>query len=180
MNSVFSIDTEKGVIVRRLMELLVLESTHIGERTARSLVKSLLEAIADCISVDRQALTKRLHVTDKRLADIKKYILMNLSDTDLCFEKVAANCDISPRHLCHVLKINNTSFSELLWTNRVDRAHQLLTSQATRHFPIQEIAYLSGFKSPTHFSRMFKDAYALTPREFRRIPTVGTQKDLGK
>jgi len=173
--STFSIETEKGVIVRRLLELLVLESGRIGERTAKSLIDSLLEAIADCISRDQSGLTKRLRLTDKRMADIKNYIMINLSDVDLCFEKVTANCNISSRHLCHVLKINNTSFSELLWTNRVNRARELLMSQTMRHYPIQEIAYLSGFKSATHFSRMFKSAYAVTPREFRMGSNSGNR-----
>jgi hypothetical protein len=73
----------------------------------------------------------------------------------------------APRYLCFLLKANNTSFSELVWQNRLPRARDQLVSPQTRDYPIHEIAHMSGFKSAAHFSRMFKSAYGMAPREFR-------------
>ena len=93
---------------------------------------------------------------------------MNLADPELSYDKVAISCGISPRYLCFLLKANNTSFSELVWKNRMPKARDSLISPKTRDYPIHEIAYMSGFKSAAHFSRMFKSTYGMPPREYRR------------
>src|SRR3546814_20474839 len=82
-----------------------------------------------------------------------RYILRNLTDPDLFYDMVAASCGISPRYLCYVLKANNTSFSDLLWKNRLPKARDWLVSRATRDYPIHEIAFMSGFKSAAHLDR---------------------------
>src|SRR3546814_9109852 len=99
---------------------------------------------------------RRQRLVDKRLADIENYILMNLTDPDLCYDKVAASCGISPRYLCYVLKANNTSFSDLLWKNRLPKARDWLVSRATRHYPIHELAFSHWVKNAAHFSRRFQ------------------------
>ncbi len=50
------------------------------------------------------------------------------------------------------------------WSLRVEHAAQLLVQ--TPKCSIQEIAYQCGFVSTAHFSRAFKERYAMTPREF--------------
>jgi AraC-like DNA-binding protein len=163
----FSLDTPEGRVVQHLLEVLVKDGDYISSRSAKPLVESVLEAVADCLGDAGVSLPARQRLVDKRLADIKNYILMNLSDPDLCYDRVAASCGISPRYLCYVLKSHNTSFSELLWKNRLPRARDLLLSPATRHYPIHEIAFMCGFKSAAHFSRMFNAAYGCPPRQFR-------------
>lgn len=163
----FSLETPHGKVVQRMLHLLVKEGEQLSRRAAKPLTESLLEALADCIDLKGLDISRRQSLVDKRLADIENYILMNLSDPDLCYNRVASNCGISPRYLCYVLKANNTSFSDLLWKNRLPRARDLLVSAGTRGYPIHEIAFMSGFKSAAHFSRMFKAAYGCPPREFR-------------
>lgn len=163
----FSLNTPEGQVVLHLLDLLIRDGENLSRRTALPLSESLLEAIADCMGYRSASLPRRQRLVDKRLADIENYILMNLSDPDLCYDRVAASCGISPRYLCYVLKANNTSFSELLWKNRLPKARDLLVAPATRDYPIHEIAFMSGFKSAAHFSRMFKAAYGCPPREFR-------------
>lgn len=163
----FSLETREGRIVNHLLDLLVENGELLSRQAAKPLVESLLEAIADNLRASDLHMPRRQRLVDRRLMDIENYILMNLTDPELCYDKVATSCGISPRYLCYVLKANNTSFSELLWKNRLPKARDWLVASSTRDYPIHEIAYMSGFKSAAHFSRMFKTAYGCPPREYR-------------
>lgn len=165
----FHLDSADGKVVRQLLDLLAENGHELSQRATKPLVQSMLEAIADHLRNCHIDMPKRQKLVDRRLSDIENYIMMNITDPDLCFDKVAANCGISPRYLCYILKANNTSFSELLWQNRLPKARDWLVAARTREYPIHEIAYMSGFKSAAHFSRMFKAAYGLPPREFRAL-----------
>lgn len=163
----FSLDTPEGKVVHRLLELLVENGERLSRQACKPMVESLLEAIADNLRARNIDMPRRQRLVDRRLQDIENYILMNLTDPDLCYDKVASSCGISPRYLCYLLKANNTSFSELLWKNRLPKARDWLVAPSTRDYPIHEIAYMSGFKSAAHFSRMFKSTYGCPPREYR-------------
>jgi AraC family transcriptional activator of tynA and feaB len=163
----FSLDTLEGRVVSRLLDLLIENGDRLSRPTAKAMVDSLLEAIADSLRASHIDMPRRQKLVDRRLADIENYMMMNLTDPDLCYDKVALSCGISPRYLCYLLKANNTTFSELLWKNRLPKARDWLVAPSTRDYPIHEIAYMSGFKSAAHFSRMFKTAYECTPREYR-------------
>lgn len=162
------LDTPQGQVVQDILALLVRDGEQLSRAAAKHLSEGLLVALADHLEGQHADISRRQQLVAKRLSDIQNYILMNLTDPDLSFERVASNCGISPRYLCYVLKANRTSFSRLLWRNRLSKAKDLLLSQATRDYPIHEIAYMSGFKSAAHFSRMFKAAFGCPPRKFRK------------
>ena len=162
------LDTPQDEVVQSILSLLVRDGEKLSRRAAKPLAEGLLIALADHLEGQHADISRRQQLVAKRLSDIQNYILMNLTDPDLSFDRVAGNCGISPRYLCYVLKANRTSFSKLLWKNRLARARDLLLSPATRDYPIHEIAYMSGFKSAAHFSRMFKAAFGCPPRKFRK------------
>lgn len=164
---VFSLNTREGRIVQRLLDLLVEDGDQLGPKTTAPIVDGFLEAIAENLRANGQELPQRQKLADRRLSDIETYILMNLTDPELSTEKVAACCGVSARYLCYLLKANKTSFSDLLWKNRLLRTREWLREPKARDYPIHEIAYLCGFKSAAHFSRMFKSAYGCTPSEYR-------------
>ncbi len=66
-----------------------------------------------------------------------------------------------------LLRLKGTSFSELVWDQRLGKAREWLSASDPRDISISEIAYGVGFKSPAHFSRMFKRVFKVNPREFR-------------
>lgn len=165
----FPLDSANGQIVRSLMEVLTRQGYALGDRTSDLLAQALLEATADLLRGSGITMPRRQKLIDQRVAEIENYISKNLADPELSYDKVALSCGISPRYLCFLLKANNTSFSELVWQNRLPRARDRLVSPKTRDYPIHEIAHMSGFKSAAHFSRMFKTAYGMAPREFRML-----------
>jgi AraC family transcriptional regulator, positive regulator of tynA and feaB len=166
-NDAFDLDCTAGHTVNALLDFVSNNGDNLGSSIAEPLSVAILQAIADLTGVNDREAPRRQRIVDKRLEDVENYILMNLTDPDLCYDKVAESCGISPRYLCYVLKAHNTSFSELLWKNRLPKARDWLVSQTTRDYPIHEIAFMAGFKSAAHFSRMFKAAYGCPPRQYR-------------
>jgi AraC family transcriptional activator of tynA and feaB len=164
----FNLDTAEGRVVQVLLSLLAEKGEQIGRDTVIPLSQSFLAAIGEAIGIRHKTdIPRRQRLVDKRLSDIEKFIELNLTDPDLSHDKVAESCGISPRYLCYVLKENGKSFSDLLWSNRLPKARDLLVSTAARHYSIREIAFMSGFKSAAHFSRQFKATYGTPPREYR-------------
>ena len=79
---------------------------------------------------------------------------------------LAKTACVTPEHLCRLFKAAlGHSPAETVRLARLDRAAMLL---ARSNYAVGEIADLCGFASPFHFSRAFKQAYGLPPREVRR------------
>lgn len=163
----FTIDDDRAQVVSCLLNLMMDQGKNISANAIKPLVSAFLEGIGDNLAQTFEGPTRRCSVTEKRLLDIKTYITKHLTDSELSYDEVALKCGISPRYLCYVLKANNTSFSALLWSQRLPKAREWLGSLSLIDYPIQEIAFMAGFKSSAHFSRMFKAHYNQTPKDYR-------------
>jgi AraC-like DNA-binding protein len=168
----FHLEGVHGKVIQGLIEMIVALGDSLARQTAHSLSLALLDAIGDHLRSNKFELPQRRKVSEQRLADVESFIAMHLTDPAISYEKVAASCGISARYLSYLLKANNTTFSELLWKNRLPKAREWLVSQSGK-FSIHEIAYMSGFKSASHFSRKFKETYGLSPREYRAKHAAG-------
>jgi transcriptional regulator GlxA family with amidase domain len=51
---------------------------------------------------------------------------------------------------------------------RLEECARSLQSSAHRNRSVTAIAFDHGFNSATHFGRVFRDKFNMTPREFRR------------
>jgi AraC-like DNA-binding protein len=139
----------------------------LAEESARVLVETALTLIGNAVRTSEEAAPARQTIADRRLADVLRFIEVHLSDPQLSTAMVAKGCGISPRYLSFLLRLKGTSFSELVWEQRLEKARNWLSASDPRDISISEIAYGVGFKSPAHFSRMFKRVFKVNPREFR-------------
>jgi AraC-like DNA-binding protein len=89
---------------------------------------------------------------------------------------IANDLGISTRHLHRILSNSGSSFSSLLMATRLERAANLLANPAQLNVSIGEISWLAGFVDQSHFARLFKATYGLTPSRYR---TEQTGKELG-
>ncbi|MEQ9394358.1 helix-turn-helix transcriptional regulator [Haliea sp.] len=167
LNEPFPIHMGGRRLITRFLDIMIEDGDCLTRVAAESLVTSFLISMADCLASRIEDVPKRQSLIDRRFEDIDTYIAKHLTDPDLNYVDVAKNCGISTRHLCHVLKIHNTSFSERLWSQRMVKAHDWLLSDKFIDQPIYHIAYMAGFKSAAHFSRMFKEVYGISPKECR-------------
>lgn len=163
----FPIATSDCQVIGKLLDLIVSEGEHFSRDAASPFIATILATLADNINKISNGSNLRRGIVDKRLADIEDCVRKNLTNPDLNSDEVAAKCGISPRYLCYVLKANGTSFSELLWNQRLPKARAWLCSKELSSYPIYEIAFMAGFKSTAHFSRTFKATYGCTPKDYR-------------
>jgi AraC-like DNA-binding protein len=170
LTTCFEVDTDHRQVVTSLLEILCFEGDRLSRRAADPLAEAFLESMSDSVGDKIAGAARSCSLVDRRFADIRECIQKYVTCPDLTSEWVAQYCGISPRYLCYVLKANDTCFSELLWSERLPRAHDWLVCEAFRQYPIHKIACMAGFKSAAHFSRMFKSAYGMSPKDYRASP----------
>lgn len=143
------------------------DNGSLSAESARLLVETALTLIGNAVRASEENAPARQSIADRRLDEVLRFIEVHLSDPQLSTAMVARGCGISPRYLSFLLRLKGTSFSELVWQQRLEKAKDWLSSSDPRDISISEIAYGVGFKSPAHFSRMFKRVFGSNPREFR-------------
>jgi AraC-like DNA-binding protein len=102
-----------------------------------------------------------------RLRIAKSYIVENSSRRDLSVGAVATHLGLTPRNLQRLFESEGTTFSEFLLSQRLSRAHRMLTEPRLAQNPVGSIAYDAGFGDLSYFNRSFKRRYGMTPRDVR-------------
>ena len=154
-------------IAERILIDVFEDAGELREHIEQLLLDSALSVMAEAVKDSAGCTLVRQSLPDKRLQDALRYIDLHLSDPNLTITMVADACEISPRYLSYLLKQNATPFSEILWQKRMDIASRWLSSSKPGEISIAQVAFRVGFKSPAHFSRMFKRVYLKGPREYR-------------
>ncbi|MDP9140971.1 MAG: AraC family transcriptional regulator [Pseudomonadota bacterium] len=160
-------DGRNFAIAERMLTDLFDDPGEIKAPVQQLLVDTALNVLAEAIKDHDSCAPQRQTLADKRLQDVLRYIENHLSDPKLSIATVAKACGISSRYLFLLLKLRGTLFSALIWDKRLKLAAQWLATSKPGDAAISEIAYGVGFKSPAHFSRMFKREFKLSPRQYR-------------
>ena len=163
----FSARTGECLVAQKILSLLFAHGDELSTDMTDLLVSALLKAVGHAVEALAGLGPRRTTIVDKRIIDIESFITMHLSDPDISSSFVARGCGISPRYLCYLLKAHGTSFSAILWNKRLENAGKWLVEPNMKNHSIGEIAFMAGFKSAAHFSRMFREKTNCSPREFR-------------
>ncbi|MFF9090929.1 helix-turn-helix domain-containing protein [Streptomyces sp. NPDC014991] len=171
------IDTEEGcAAVLRPFLATVVASAHLYSPSAAgrlanglvdffgTLVTELTEETAAGSGTTRSFLVQRVH----------DYIDENLGDPALSPESVARAHHISVRYLHRLFQDEAITISRLIQRRRLEKCAHELARRSRTSPTVSSIAQRWGFVNPTHFSRVFRDAYGLSPREWRSVrPEAG-------
>ncbi|GGX81144.1 AraC-like ligand-binding domain-containing protein [Streptomyces fructofermentans] len=98
---------------------------------------------------------------------ITHYIRQHLADRDLSAARIAAAHDISVRHLYAVLSRSGISLGDWIRTRRLAECRRELAGPNGRLRTIAATGRRWGFVDATHFSKVFKQAYGVSPRAWR-------------
>jgi AraC-like DNA-binding protein len=168
-NSAFhlSIQGQVFAIAERMLKDIFDDTGELSDKVAATVVESALLVLSDAIKSRRTTAEPRRTQTEIRIQEVLKFIDVHLSNSELSIAMVARVCGISERYLFSLLREHGTPFRQLVWDRRLKAAKHWLSSTKATETMVSEVAYRSGFKSPAHFSRAFKRAFAMNPCECR-------------
>lgn len=125
--------------------------------------KKLKEVFADGAVLPRSDIGK---VDKSFLERFKELVEQRLSDSNLTVEELGTQMGMSRVQLYRKLKaLTNYSPNELLRIARLRRAAHLLASTEKT---VAEVAYETGFASPSYFTRSYKEYFGESPTDFLR------------
>lgn len=96
------------------------------------------------------------------------YLGQHVTDPELSPEMIAAEHAISVRQLYKVCELEGFSLEQRIIELRLEGARAALVAESARHRTIEAVARSCGFSDPSYFSRRFRTAYGVSPREWQR------------
>ncbi|MGW9435957.1 AraC-like ligand-binding domain-containing protein [Streptomyces sp. NPDC055607] len=101
------------------------------------------------------------------------HINRNLGDPDLSPERIAREHRISVRYLHRLFEGEGTTVGRLVKQRRLEECGRELARPGGTAPTVAAVAQRWGFVSPAHFSRAFRAAYGVSPREWRGRHAAG-------
>lgn len=131
-----------------------------------ALTEAMIGMLISALSIDHTPVNSS-SLRDAQLLRVKTYIDAHLDDPDLSPNTIAAANGISVRYLHCLFEPEGTTVLQYVIRERLVRCHRELSNPVMARRTITDIAFAWGFQSSTHFSRRFKEAYGVSPHEFR-------------
>ncbi|MGW1786074.1 helix-turn-helix domain-containing protein [Streptomyces sp. NPDC002143] len=146
-------------------------SSAMGGLLTALIARSAADGSAEDIGSPTAALTAR----------IRRFIECEMADPGLNPASVAAAHHISIRQLHRLFEHEKITVTELIRTSRLEGCRRDLIDPVLHLLPIGAVAERWGITSSAKFSRMFRAAYGMSPREYRTcmIRDAGTDVAAG-
>jgi AraC-like DNA-binding protein len=132
-------------------------------RLSEQAVDLVAMALSERLGTKALPSTRRLALLHR----LKAHVRTHLADPDLSISEAATALGVSPRYVNDLLSEEGTSFQRFVLTERLAQCQRDLASPILAHRHVSEIAFAWGFNDVSHFGRVFRERYGLSPRDFR-------------
>ncbi|WP_329183062.1 helix-turn-helix domain-containing protein [Actinacidiphila glaucinigra] len=144
------------------------EAGDVGEAETALFAQPCVDLIRALVSlaVGRDDLA-RAPLNSTLVQRVQEYVRLHLAEPDLTAARIAAEHHVSVRQLYLILSRAGITLADWIRTQRLEECKRELASSAYQFMTIEAIAHRWGFASAPHFSRVFKAAYGVSPRDVR-------------
>lgn len=140
----------------------------VGDRLAGSvadLVAALVAELAPPRAADEPG-ARNAHLVQR----VREYVGRHLGDPELSPERIADAHHISVRYLHRLFEGEGVTVGRLVQQLRLEACARELARRGRTAPTVSAVARRWGFVNPAHFSRAFRAAYGVSPREWRARP----------
>jgi AraC-like DNA-binding protein len=143
------------------------EMNSLNYASGRSLQRVLTTMTWDALHEQLET-PQPLRYSDLQCSRIKSTIDQQLTDPELDVDAIARACGMSVRSVHRAFAAHPAgTVSAYVWQRRLNRCAADLRDAGQAHRPITDICMSWGFNSTSHFSRLFKAEFGVSPREYR-------------
>ena len=128
-----------------------------------ALARAVVTSVSDIEDLQRGALD------DILLLRVKSYVRDHLGDPRLDPAAIAAAHHVSVRQLYRACAQSELHLEQWIIEQRLERAHEDLARKSIIPISVSAVSQRWGFASPSHFARRFREAYGMSPREWRAL-----------
>ncbi|WP_338702552.1 helix-turn-helix domain-containing protein [Streptomyces sp. Q6] len=144
-------------------------SPSAAGRLAASVIDLFVTMVAETArATDTEEESSRGHL----VARIRDHIDRHLGDPSLAPEGIAKAHHISVRYLHRLFEDEGITVGRLVQRRRLEECARELGRGARVAPTVASVAQRWGFVNPAHFSRVFRGAYGISPREWRSVRTA--------
>ena len=168
----FDATTGVGGLFLDMVQTIPLRHAAMGAEARAAVGQQLVDLLALSIQSDERTLTSGASsVRMAHLTRIENMVRANLHRTDLDPDFIARDCGISVRYLHELFRDTNRTLGQWIRDLRLDAACEDLKARGNP-LSISEICYRRGFSDQAYFSRLFRQHYQMSPRDYRRAYAV--------
>ncbi|MFJ9038515.1 helix-turn-helix domain-containing protein [Streptomyces sp. NPDC102406] len=167
---VFSTERGCAAVLMPLLATVVASAHLFSPATASGLANGLTDVFAALVAERTDESAQEGGGTRNHLVRrVRDHIDENLADPALSPESVARANHISVRYLHRLFEGEGITVSRLIQRRRLEECARELSRDGRAAPTVASVAQRWGFVNPTHFSRVFRSAYGLPPREWRAM-----------
>lgn len=150
-----------GHLVRQIAAL----NAPIPEGSAMAVGASALDILVAALAEGPATIgtTKLNHLED--LAHVKRTIERHMHDPEYTLSDLSNQVGMSLRHIQKLFNGEDTTPRAWLYQSRLERARRYLVATS---LTVAEISERVGFRDASHFSRTFRDRFAVSPGQYRK------------
>jgi len=156
-----------GGLVAPLLVNLVAQIEEFSALTVPRLADNVVDLLATLYAEQLGEVARPNDSMRVLLLRIKAFIEANLDDADLSPDSIAAACHVSTGYLHKLFRASGTSVSRFIRERRLEQCRRDLLDPGQGTTAVSTIGAHWGFLDAAHFSRTFKAAYGVSPREYR-------------
>ncbi|MFF4379991.1 helix-turn-helix domain-containing protein [Kitasatospora sp. NPDC001547] len=165
--TVFSGAEGSAALLGTYLSRMAREAPGLDEAVGRRAAATALDLLALLVDDRRGRARTRGSRTAASLERVKDHILRHLRDPDLSPSGIAEANFMSVRLLHKLFQQEGVTVGGWIRTQRLERCSRDLLRPLAEELGVAGIARRWGFANSSHFSRAFRDAYGMTPRDWQ-------------
>jgi AraC-like DNA-binding protein len=156
-------------LVSTFLTRLEKEVDHVDSRDAEGLSEHVLGLLGMVFAHQadqgiESAKTARSTVLRRQ---IQRYVVQHLDDPAMTPTTLAQTHNISKRYLCKVFEYEGSTVAGWIRRCRLEKVRRDLEDPRLADWPVSAVGARWGLVDPSQLSRLFRNAYGLSPTEYR-------------
>ncbi|MFD9684757.1 helix-turn-helix domain-containing protein [Kitasatospora sp. NPDC059146] len=156
-----------AALVATYLAQMAREAGGLEEAAGRRAAATALDLVAQLVDERLERARARTPRNAASLERVKAHIVRNLYDPDLSPAGIAAANFMSVRFLHKLFQPEGVTVGGWIRTQRLERCRRDLLRPMAGELGVAGVARRWGFANSSHFSRAFRAAYGMTPRDWQ-------------